>query len=222
MTTGIRRDMLAHPPPFELDLVDAERVVGWIAGDRIGFRGFLDETEATHAAWVAHRTLARRLARTHGTRLVPVDIEPLALERSDAGENDVILASHRAIAALFRPDSEGRVGQSFGFELTVPSPMTELQLRGVAYLIYRTLRKSGVRWAIWRPDAPARAERMPEGAGVATAREREPLQRPRRRAWALARRPFRWLGDRLRLTTPMEARRSVLLDGARAGGRLRT
>ena len=200
MTTQLMRDMLAHPPPFEMDLVDADRPVGWIVGDTIGFRGFGDETEATHAAWVAHRTLARRLSRTHGTRLVPVDIEPLALERSDAGETDVILASNRPIATLIRPGSHSRTGGSFGFELAVPSPMAEFELRGVAYLLYRALRKSGVRWATWRPDPATRIERMPEGAGVVGTRAGVPPEPRRRPAWTLAARPFRRLTNRLRLT----------------------
>ena len=130
MTAQLRHDVLAQPPPFEMDLVDADRVVGWIHGSTIGFRGFADETEATHAAWVAHRTLARRLARTHGMRIVPVDIEPMALSRSNDGETDMILASRRPIASLVRPGSDSRATDSFGFELTVPSPMTEFELRG--------------------------------------------------------------------------------------------
>src|SRR3954467_8929632 len=85
MTTQLMRDMLAHPPPFEMDLMDANRAVGWIVGDTIGFRGFGDETEATHAAWVAHRTLARRPSRTHRTRPGPVDLEPLTPPRSPRG-----------------------------------------------------------------------------------------------------------------------------------------
>jgi len=202
MTTQLMPDMLAHPPPFEMDLMDADRVVGWISGDTIGFRGFQDETEATHAAWVAHRTLARRLARTHGTRLVPIDIEPLALKRSDAGDTDVILASNRPIGTLVRPARDSRAGDSFGFEIAVPSPMPEFQLRGVAYLIYRTLRKSGVRWAIWRPDPPMRAPRVVETTGEVAHGAHKPV-RSRPRAWTLAGSPLRWLGHRLRLTTDM-------------------
>ena len=158
MTAQLMHERLAQPPPFEVDLVDADRVVGWIVGATIGFRGFGDESEATRAAWVAHRTLSRRLARTHGTRLVPIDIEPLALER-EPGQADVILAGNRPIARLIRPGSHSRAGGSFGFELAVPPPTTEFQLRGMAYLISRTLRRRGVRWAIWRSDPP-RAERM--------------------------------------------------------------
>ena len=154
MTTQLAPDRLALPPPLDLDLVDAGRAAGWIAGNTVGFRGFDDETEAAHAAWVAHRTIARRLARTHGMRPVPVDIEPLAIQRVEAKE--MILASGRPIAALVRPGPDSRSGvDSFGFELLIPTPISELEVRAMAYLVYRTLRKSGIRWAMWRP-APGR------------------------------------------------------------------
>ena len=81
MTTQLVPDRLALPPPLDLDLVDAGRTIGWIADNAVGFRGFGDETEAVHAAWVAHRTIARKLARTHRVRPVPVDINPDADNR---------------------------------------------------------------------------------------------------------------------------------------------
>src|SRR5688572_30324926 len=152
MTTQLAPDRLALPPPLDLDLVDAGHVTGWIADNALGFRGFGDETEATHGAWVAHRTLARRLARTHRLRPVPVDLEPLALRR--VGDKEMILASGRPIAALLRPGSDSRAGDSFGFELLIPTRGSELQMRAMAHLVYRALRKSGVRWAMWRPKAP--------------------------------------------------------------------
>ena len=198
MTMQQRHHTLAQPPPFEMDLVDADRVVGWIRANVIGFRGFGDETEATHAAWIAYRTLARRVARTHGMRLVPIDIEPLALKRSADGTTDVILASNRPVATLVRPGSYGLSSDSFGFELAVPSPMSEFELRGVAYLIYRTLRKSGVRWALWRSGTPAL--RTVEANTAVAVPARESVTRPRRHAWARARGALRRLGKRLRLT----------------------
>lgn len=193
---------LAQPPPFELDLRDSDRAVGWIRENVIGFRGFGDETEAIHAAWIAHRTLARRIARSHGMRLVPIDVEPLALARGDAGAADAILASNRPIASLVRPSADSAVRDSFGFELAVPVPMTELQLRGVAYLIYRTLRKSGIRWALWRPAPQARTERAVEVEADRSGpvRARESVKPPRARAWTRARRALRRFGNRLRLT----------------------
>ena len=168
MTTHLAPDRLDLPPPIDLTLVDADRMAGWIAGDVVGFRGFGDETEATHAAWVARRTLARRLARTHGIRPVPVDIEPLALHHVEGKET--ILASGRPIADLIRPGPDSRSGvDSFGFELSIPPPTTELQLRAMAYLMYRTLRKSGIRWAMWRPRARPAGETSMAQTSVDTA-----------------------------------------------------
>jgi hypothetical protein len=81
-----------------------------------------------------------------------VDIEPLAIQRVEGKE--MILASGRPIAALVRPGPDSRSGaDSFGFELLSPTPVSELEARAMAYLIYRTLRKSGIRWALWRPNA---------------------------------------------------------------------
>ena len=157
MTMQLAPDRLALPPPLDLDLVDAGRTTGWIADNAVGFRGFRDETETAHAAWVAHRTIALRLARTHGIRPVPVDTEPLAIQRVEG--KDMILASGRPIATLVRPGSDSRSGvDSFGFELLIPTPITELEVRALAYLMYRTLRKSGIRWALWRADATRVAE----------------------------------------------------------------
>ena len=201
MTLQHRHQTLAQPPPSEMTLLDADRVVGWVRENVVGFRGFGDETEATHAAWIAHRTLARRIARTHGMRLVPIDIEPLALERSDDDKNDIILASNRPIATLVRPDRDRRVRDSFGFELTVPSPMTEFELRGVAYLIYRTLRKSGVRWALWRSDTLATTPRAARAADAVAPRIVESATQPRSPVQALARRAYRRLASGLRLTS---------------------
>lgn len=155
-TTQLAPDRLGLPPPGAFDLVDADRTVGWIVGQTIGLRGFGDETEAAHAAWIAHRALARRLAQMHGTRPVPIDIEPLAIQMIEGRE--MILASGRPIATLIRPGAGRRSDDdSFAFEISVPTPATELDVRALAYLMYRTLRKSGVRWAMWRPDA-ARTE----------------------------------------------------------------
>jgi len=169
MTTQLAPDRLGLPPPLDMDLVDAGRVAGWIDGNAVGFRGFGNETEAAHAAWVAHRTLARRLARSHGTRPVPVDIEPVTLQHVDGRE--MVLASGRPIAALIRPGPDSRSGaDSFGFELSIPTPITELQVRGIAYLIYRTLRKSGIRWAMWRPVTrlPGKTSTAPKAVDAAT------------------------------------------------------
>jgi hypothetical protein len=144
-------DHLGLPPPLALDLTDTGRRVGWVEGDTIGFRGFGSEVEAAHAARVAHRTIARRLARQHGGRSVLVDTEPLAHERR--GDTERVLASGLPIATLLRPGPESRSGPDhFGFELRIPGRADELTMRSMSYLAYRTLRESGLRWAMWTGD----------------------------------------------------------------------
>ena len=143
---------LATPPPFPvLDLHDAEMLVGWIDGRAIGFRGYGDEAEAMYAAWVAYRTMARRFARDGRRRPVPIGVEPLSLDRR--GDVEHILASGRPIAMLVRPGAGSRSGpETYGFELQIPLPVNELTMRSTAYLLYRTLRRAGIRWAMWAPD----------------------------------------------------------------------
>lgn len=192
MTTVIAPDRLALPPPLRLDLVDDERAVGWIDHDEIAFRGFTDETEAAHAAWVAYRTIARRLARTRGTRPVPIDVEPLALGR--VGDDEVILAGPRRIARLLRPGAESGSGDdSLGFALGVHEPTSDLEMRELADLAYRTLRKSGVRWALWKrnpalPALPLAEPNVDPTADVLTRRNADRRDRhepARRRRWSL-------------------------------------
>jgi hypothetical protein len=144
-------------PALAADLMDGDRVVGWASGRTVGFRGFADEHEAVHAAWVAYRTLARRVARREGTRPIPVDTVPLRLVWRDGRE--VILASGRMIGTLVRPGAKSRSGaHSFGFEVEVPAPADELMVRAKAHLMYRTLRRSGIRWGMWRPGVEFPAE----------------------------------------------------------------
>jgi hypothetical protein len=145
MTTQLSPERLAVPPPSVLHLNDADRTVGWINGDRVGFRGFATDEEAAHAAWVAHRTLTRRLARSHSLRPVPIGTEPLALQRH--GDEWLIVASSGPIATLVESDGQGSSDHdSYGFELAIPQPADEVLVRAMAHLIYRTLRKSGLRW----------------------------------------------------------------------------
>ncbi len=145
MTTQLSPERLAVPPPSMLHLNDADRTVGWINGDRVGFRGFATDEEAAHAAWVAHRTLTRRLARSHNLRPVPIGSEPLALRRD--GDEELIVASSGPIATLIRPEYDGEgEPDSHGFEIPIPQPADEVLVRAMAHLIYRTIRKSGLRW----------------------------------------------------------------------------
>ena len=140
---------MSLPPPSRLDLVDAKQTVGWIDGHALGFRGFRDEREAANAAWVAYRTVWRRLAQLWGTRPTPVDVEHLTLARD--GARELILASGRPVAELLRPRVDSPSGpDSFGFEIPISPSVTESTMRDLTRLAYRTLRKSGIHWAMWR------------------------------------------------------------------------
>ena len=71
MTKQLAARQLGLPPPAQWNLDDADRAVGWTTDRTVGFLGFADQTEAVHAAWVAYRALARRLAREQATRPIP-------------------------------------------------------------------------------------------------------------------------------------------------------
>lgn len=159
----------AEPPPrsptFDGELFDDEQLVGWLGPESITFRGFDTAAEAAHAAWVAYRALEHRFARKRGGRMIPIDVEPLALVRE--GNSDHVYAGHRFVARLLTPElmPAGAPG-SFGFELRLEGPTDELTLRANAHVAYRALRRSGVRWSMWkRPratePAPVRAGNKP-------------------------------------------------------------
>ena len=132
----------AHP--LDLDLLDGSRLVGWVRGRTVGFRGFANESEAAGAAWIAYKALARRLARRQGGPAAPTGVEPLSLQ--EVGDRKVLHASGQPFATLITPSDESLSGpRSFGFEIEVPQPADELSMRSLAYRIYRTLRASGVR-----------------------------------------------------------------------------
>ncbi|HEX3159929.1 MAG TPA: hypothetical protein VHQ45_15530 [Gemmatimonadaceae bacterium] len=131
----------------------------------VGFRGFGDEADAVHAAWVGYRTLSRRFAHARGRRPIPIDTEPMSLGWS--GDVELILAGGRPIATLVRPGADSPSGPtSFGFELQVPVPADEPTVRSIAYLIYRTMRRAGIRWAMWTPAPPVPSV-APAGNGEA-------------------------------------------------------
>ena len=154
--TSLSPNRLAEPPPH-VELIDGDRSVGWIRGDAIGFRGFGTAIDAAHAAWIAHRTLAQRIAREENGRPIPIDTEPLVLDARDASTR--ILASGRAIATLVTSDTTPACTPAYGFEIRVPAPTDALRMRSMAHLVYRTIRKSGVRWALWKRFASATAMR---------------------------------------------------------------
>lgn len=157
----------AEPPPAPLREPALDPEVGWVNGTAIGFRGFTTDVEAAHAAWVAYRTMARRLAWRLGTRPLPVDMEPVSLS------GDHILAGGLPIATLVGPGPESPSGEHwFGFELQVPLPVDELQMHRTALALQRALRRAGIRWGMFerRPQKP----RATRGAEIADA-EQQPL-----------------------------------------------
>lgn len=142
----VRTDL---PPPIR-QLLHDERPVAWLTGNRFGFSGFADPSEAANAASVAYRTVSRKLAPVLGTRPTPIDIEPLRIEWRDGAET--IFASHRPIAALVRPDADDpSAPRWFGFTIEVPPEVGGRLLRDAVHAAHRALLKSGVRWSMMRP-----------------------------------------------------------------------
>ena len=139
------------PPPLALELFDSDQHVGWIRDNVLGFGGFATANEAGHGAWVAYRAIWRRHAKEHGLR--PHPIVPTPIELRSVGDRELILASGRPFATLVRAAPQGSGINSFGFEIELPAPVDEPSARSVAYLVYRTLRKSGIRWRLWMRGA---------------------------------------------------------------------
>lgn len=165
----------ALPPPGAVELTDGDRVVGWVMENRVGFGGFATEQEAAHAAWVAYRTMARRRAWENGSRPLPIDIEPLTIHRRDG--SDVIAASGRDVATLVRPDaSQPDSAPSFGFEITLSHAVDELALRANAYVMYRALRRSGIRWELWRRRSAAPIARVATAEPTPATNAHAPLR----------------------------------------------
>ena len=187
MTMQLSPSHIGLPPPVRWDLIDADRLVGQATDRTVTFYGFADGTEAAHAAWVAYRALARRLAQSSGTRPIPIHAETVSIHRD--GDRDMILAGQRPIATLVRHDDSPADAPAFGFVIQLPQPTAELRVRALAYLMYRALRKSGVRWALWRPAgrapvssaAPAKRPRVATPASRATNGLRASIARIARR-----------------------------------------
>lgn len=176
MNTHIVPGRLPEPPPLSFELIDGDIVVGWVSRREIGFGGFANETDAANAAWLAHRTLARRLARRGGLRAVSIDTEPLTLEFS--GENEWIVASRMPIASLLRPGPDSPSGREwFGFAIQMPTAVDEVGARATAYLLHRTLRKSGIRWALFPRPAHGGARYAVRTRGRAATHVSESAER---------------------------------------------
>lgn len=148
---------LAVPPPFELELIDESRRVGWVRGDRVAFRGFRDEAEAAHAAWAAHRAMVQRIVVGFGARSAPAEVDRLLIARQRGEE--VVFADGRYIATLHVPGASQWVGEEhYAIEMRVPPPNDEVTMRATADALYRALRESGARWALFDADLPGEAK----------------------------------------------------------------
>jgi hypothetical protein len=144
----------AVPPPLELR--DGDLLVGWIDGDMVRFRGFGSARGASHAAVVAQQAMLRRLARGNRATTSEMETDLGTLRRMT--DHASATANGRPIASGLRSFIEeigGSSSDDFTFEVRVPSPIDELRMRGMAYVMYRALRSSGLAWPLLRPvDLP--------------------------------------------------------------------
>ncbi|HKN68258.1 MAG TPA: hypothetical protein VJW73_18360 [Gemmatimonadaceae bacterium] len=148
MLNQVKANHTALPPPRR-QLLHRERPIGWLEGHTLGFFGFADARDALHAAWVAYRTVSRKVARVAGTRPTPIDIEPLGIERRNGRE--VITASGRPFAQLVRPGPESMSGLDwFGFSIEVPPVVNQRALPDIMRAASHALLKSGLAWSMVR------------------------------------------------------------------------
>ncbi|MEO8560804.1 MAG: hypothetical protein ABI601_01935 [bacterium] len=142
----------SHAVPPQLELRDADRLVGWIDGDIVRFRGFGSKRGASHAGAVAHQAMLRRLAR--GSRGLASDMEANLGSVRRKTDHANARANGRPVASVLRSFLDGIGGGNtgdFAVEIRVPPPVGELRMRGMAYVMYRALRSSGVAWPLLRP-----------------------------------------------------------------------
>jgi hypothetical protein len=206
-------------PRLELDLMDGDRRYGWITGDRVGFVGFGDHVEAVQAAWVAHRTMMRRLARSAGAVPMSDDARTFALVRY--GEDEMILANETPIAVLVRPATDGASdADSYGFVIRIPGDVDDIEVRATAYRVYLALKSSGIPWTMRRANVrPAASEQdirstnathLAADSGDTMTREdggrSDDIDQSRQRARRFL--PPQW-GRRLRASTRERAERRV-------------
>lgn len=155
MSTAITTMHTALPPPTR-HFLHRERPVGWLRGNTIGFFGFADTREAANAAWVAYRTVSRKVAPLLGIRPAPIDIEPLGIEWRNGRE--VIVASGRPVAILVRPAPESASGANwFGFSIELSPIVSERVIPDVMRAAGHALLKSGIDWSMVR--SPSRLRR---------------------------------------------------------------
>jgi hypothetical protein len=146
---------LAVPPPrqaFE-QLYDGTGPVGWIGDGRVAFTGFATLGEAAKAAWVAHMALERRRAKRRGE--AAPHIEP-GLELWVSGADEWLTVDGKPVARLLSPASTLHDGDRwFGFELVFSPGTSTFDMESNAHVVYRGLRRSGVRWPMREIHSPS-------------------------------------------------------------------
>lgn len=181
MSTRVTTMHTALPPPMR-HFLHRERPIGWLRGNTLGFFGFADAREAAHAAWVAYRTVFRKVAPLLGIRPTPIDIEPLGLEWRSGRE--VIVASGRPIAQLVRPEPDSLTTANwFGFTIEVSPVVSERLIPDIMRTAGRALLKSGIAWSMVRTRSRRRACVMRRADQMSPpVRDRRRIQRRASRA----------------------------------------
>lgn len=156
--------------PPRLELRDGDRLVGLIDGDIVRFRGFGTESGAARAAAIAHQAMLRRLARGNRGTTSETEANLSTVRRTTDHANAT--TNGRPVGRVLRFLAESMDGDDtgdFAFEVRVPAPIDEVRMRGMAYVMYRALRSSGVAWPLFRP---ATAPEIPAATAIRRVAER--------------------------------------------------
>jgi hypothetical protein len=175
-----------HSLPSPLELRDGDVLVGRIDGDVVSFRGFGSQADAAQAAAIAHQAMLRRLARGSRDTSSPNESDLAAVRRASDHANG--RGNSRPVASVLRAVVDGIRGGNggdFAFEIRVPPPIHEVRMRGMAYVMYRALRSSGVAWPLLRPAVAP--EELPVGAAQSDARKQSAREGARARRDAIRR-----------------------------------
>src|SRR3954469_2091308 len=179
---------LPMPPPRSVyaRLLDGTGTIGWIGEKRLGFTGFATLNEAVAAAWVTHIALERRAAKSRREPAPYIESTP---QLSREAENEWIEVANERVARLLRPGRTPAVPADeeapatinwFGFEILFPPGTPALEIDSSAHVIYRGLRRAGVRWA-GRSAPPVNSATIEAAAATPTAMPEVPLDHTRAR-----------------------------------------